>query len=162
MATISYDVEDAFAYVILRTHRLLRWHFQRSMRSQGLPLTQEQFVLLNKLAHRNGCTQGELVNATFNDRANISRIVVGLEEKGFVERVDDAHDGRSVRVFLTRWGRAVLHTIGEQVPRSRARIYAGLDADDLAELKRICGILEANVLESLSAASDTERQRARA
>lgn len=143
---IDFDVDDAYAYVILRTHRLLRWHFLRGMKTLGIDMTQEQFVMLNKLSHRDGCPQGELVNATFNDRANVSRIVVGLERRGWIQREPDPVDGRGIRVYLSAEGRDVLMRIGEHVPESRSRIYAGLSSDDFMHLSRICSQIERNVL----------------
>ena len=102
--------------------------------------------MLSKLSHRDGCPQGELVNETFNDRANVSRIVAGMERKGWIKREPDPVDGRGVRVYLTPEGRSVISTIGSHVPESRKRVYAGLSASDLDELKRICNRIEENVL----------------
>ena len=131
--------------VIVRTYRLLRWHFLKGMKALGIDMTQEQFVMLNKLYHRDGCSQGELVNETFNDRANVSRIVGGLERKGWIKRSPDPVDGRGVRVFLLPAGRAILVQIGEHVPESRKQVYAGLTEQDFADLTRICGQIERNV-----------------
>jgi len=143
---IDFDVDDVYAYVILRIHRLLRWHFQRRMKVMGIDMTQEQFVMLNKLYHRDGCSQGELVNETFNDRANISRIVAGLERKGWIKREPDPVDGRGVRVYLMPLGRQLLSKIGAGVPASRNKVYAGLTDEDFTNLSRICRTIEQNVL----------------
>lgn len=102
--------------------------------------------MLNKLHHRDGCTQGELVSATFNDRANVSRIVTGLEKKGYLSRKEDSEDGRAVRVFITEEGAKLLTRIGGDVPAMRARVYRGLTPDDFAHLKRICEQIESNIL----------------
>ncbi len=142
----GFTVDDAFAYLILRTHRLLRWHFHRRAAKADLDLTQEQFVMLNKLAHRDGCTQGELVSATFNDRANVSRIVSGLKRKGYLTRRDDPEDGRVVRVFITHKGTTVMREIGKRVPATRKKVYNGLSDEDFQALKRICEKIESNIL----------------
>jgi len=144
---VNFSVDEAYAYLILKTHRLLRWDFQRRAARANLDLTQEQFVMLNKLAHNDGCTQGELVSTTFNDRANVSRIVAGLERKGYVARLHDADDGRALRVFITREGLRVMSEIGKRVPATRKRVYRGLTKADFDALKRICEQIETNVLE---------------
>jgi DNA-binding MarR family transcriptional regulator len=69
----------------------------------------------------------------------LSRLVDRLADRGLVERQPDPADGRSVRLALTRAGRAVQRQIGRQHARGVARaMTAGLDPAELKQLETIC------------------------
>ena len=116
--------DDAPAYLIQRTSRLLRVLFLRIVQSEGNNITPEMWMVLSRLLIRDGQYQNELADATFRDRPNLSRIVVGLEERGLVTRRGDEGDRRRVRVYLTRSGRDLVHDTAparDPHPRSAVR-----------------------------------------
>ncbi|MCJ0762730.1 MarR family winged helix-turn-helix transcriptional regulator [Variovorax terrae] len=63
----------------------------------------------------------DLVAYSSTDKAQISRIVTGLVERGFAERRADAADARSARIKLTAAGRRIVKGLGEAA-RDRDRV----------------------------------------
>jgi DNA-binding MarR family transcriptional regulator len=149
----TLQLEDSFAYLVYRSARLLRYHFARFAESQGLDISQEQFFLLNKLAGKPQQTQTELGDGLFDDRPNITRMLVAMEESGWLRRQPDPQDARKVRVSLTRKGAAVHRRLHGAVLAERRRLFAGLTSSDLRDLKDILATLEKNTAGRLPAQS---------
>ncbi|MFQ5747363.1 MAG: MarR family winged helix-turn-helix transcriptional regulator [Gemmatimonadota bacterium] len=143
-------LDDAPAYLIQRTSRLLRVLFLRTVRHGDAEITPEMWLVLGCLVVRDGQCQNELADSTFRDRPNISRILAGLERRRMVRREPDPADGRKVRVYLTPPGRAVLKAYAPVAARTRDRIYADLSREDLSVLRRILGTIERNALAALA------------
>lgn len=138
------SLEDAFAYYINRTYRMLRVDFIHITREAGHELTPEQYFVLNKLYHRPGQSQSDL-SAELNDRANMKRGLDVLEKAGLVERRADDSDRRKNRVFLTDRGLQVVQSLNPAIEKARRRIYAGLNDKDMSAMRRILDIIETNL-----------------
>lgn len=141
--------DDAPAYLIQRTARLLRVLFLRIVQSDGSNITPEMWMVLSRLLVRDGQYQNELADATFRDRPNLSRIVVGLEERGFVTRRGDEGDRRRVRVYLTRSGRYLVHDTAPLAIRTRDKLYEGIKDKDLKSFRKVLRKIEANALATM-------------
>jgi DNA-binding MarR family transcriptional regulator len=69
----------------------------------------------------------------------LSRLVDRLADRGLIERCADPADGRGVRLSLTRDGRALQRRVGRAHARDVAQaMTAGLDRDELGQLKTLC------------------------
>ncbi|MBK6686732.1 MAG: MarR family transcriptional regulator [Deltaproteobacteria bacterium] len=137
--------EDGLAYQVQFTARLLRKHFLDLAAAEGLELTPEQWVVLNKLTWRGQCTLSELVPGALADRPNVSRIVEGLVKRGLVARRADEHDGRKVRLCLTKQGQQVHDRFEALVPKARKQLMRGLTEDELVVAMRVLGRLAQNL-----------------
>lgn len=146
MGTEKLTVDRAYAYLILRTSRLLRFHFQAMTGALGVKLSPEQWLILNRLTHESGLCQSELIDATFRDRPNVSRMLASLEQKELIRRSTDAEDSRKYRVFLTPKGRRLHERLIPAVKRERQQVYRGLTDADFAALERIVDTIDSNIL----------------
>ena len=91
--------DDAPAWLIQRTARLLRVLFLRLVQEQGdVDVTPEMWTVLTRLVARDGQYQSELAAGTYRDRPNMSRILAGMEQRDLVERRPDAEDRRKTRI----------------------------------------------------------------
>jgi DNA-binding MarR family transcriptional regulator len=142
-------VDDAPAFLIQRTARLLRVLFLRLVRFETTGVTPEMWMILSRLAIRGGQTQNDLADATFRDRPNTSRMVGGLVRRGYVRRERDGYDVRKVRLFLTPKGERLVADTLPVAARTKDRLYAGLDRDELVALRRTLRKIEANALAAL-------------
>ena len=145
------NVDRAFAYVVLRSSRLLRAHFHAMTAALGIELSPEQWLVLNRLTHENNLLQTELIDATFRDSPNVSRMLGSLERKGLICRQADKSDRRRWRVSLTRKGRQLHDRLIPSVQRERQAIYAGLSDADFDTLRRILDTIDRRVIEKLEA-----------
>lgn len=142
---MTLRVHDSLAYRIHRTSRVLRRHFLGLAARKGLDLTQEQWFVLNKLVERDGRSQVELCEALFGDRPNLTRMLAGMEARGWVARRGDAEDARRNLVTLTPEGRRVHDVFAEGVAEERARLVAGISPEDLAAALRVLDRVDENL-----------------
>lgn len=143
-------VEQAFGFQIVRMARLLRVHFTRFAEREGFDITQEQWLILNKLAQNPGVSQLSLADSLIHDKPNITRILAGLEAKKLIQRKNDREDRRVMRVSLTAAGERLHADFSKCVTAERDRMHAGLNDADFKNLMRIVDTLEKNILGSFT------------
>ncbi len=141
-------VEQAYGFQIVRMARLLRVHFTRFAESAGFDVTQEQWLILNKLAQTPGVSQLGLADSLIHDKPNITRILAGLEKKKLVQRRVDLNDKRVMRVSLTKAGQSLHDDFSRLVTSERDRVHAGLQEKDFENLMHVVNTLEKNIMGS--------------
>ena len=124
-------VDNAIGFWIHRVYQASRNEMFRAFRERGEEITPEQWAVLIRLWEADGPTQAELSEATFRDAPTMSRILAGMEARGFLERRLDRTDGRVRRVHLTRAGRALQTKLVPVVQRIVERMVDGVDERDL-------------------------------
>lgn len=110
------------------------------------PLTIREYDVLFTLSRCTGLTARlkELGESSLLTQPSLSRMVERLEAAGLVVRGPVQGDARGVAVTLTPEGERVQREIGRRHVRSIRRLVGGaLDADELAELRRLTDKLRA-------------------
>jgi DNA-binding MarR family transcriptional regulator len=143
------DINDSIAYRIYVTNRLLRRSFLAMAERWGIELSPEQWFVLNRLAWNDGRAQGELGEAIFADRPNLSRLIAGLQKKGLLRRQPDPDDGRRMLVYLTAEGRRVHDAFAAGVDGVRAELFAGIEPDELRAAMAVVDRIRDNVVAAL-------------
>lgn len=146
--------DDAPAYLVQRTARLLRVLFLKVVDTSETGITPEMWLVLSRLLARDGQSQTEIGEALFRDRPNTSRILAGLEQRAFVIRESDPEDRRRSCVKITPAGRAF---VIERAPRAievRDRLYEGIGKKQLKALRGTIREIEANALTLLQELED--------
>ena len=135
-------LETSLAYRVYRAARVLRQDFLRLAQAAALDLTPEQWFVLNKLRHRDGSTQVELSDALLSDRPNLTRILRGLEARGWVARRGSPEDRRVKRVHITQAGLATHDAFAELVEGERERLFGELAPESVATALAVLDHLE--------------------
>jgi DNA-binding MarR family transcriptional regulator len=92
--------------------------------------------VLIRLWERDEQTQSELSEATFRDAPTISRIVVGMEARGLLQRLVHPEDARARILRLTPAARALRKKLVPVVQRIVERMVAGVPEADLLTTRR--------------------------
>jgi DNA-binding MarR family transcriptional regulator len=106
----------------------------------GTPI---EISVLRFINHHPGTSARAASEATLLTSSNFSRVLRGLEERGFVNRTADANDARRVRLYPTALATETRRRLGEEW----YRLLRGIEADPakidhlLATLQRIEGEL---------------------
>lgn len=74
-------------------------------------------------------TMGELAAELRLDNSTLSRTIAGLVDKGYVERLQDPHDRRTVRVGLTASGEAACAAIHRDNDACCREVFEHIPAD---------------------------------
>lgn len=142
--------DDAPAWLIQRTARLLRVLFLRLVQEEGeVDITPEMWTVLSRLVARDGQYQSELAAATYRDRPNMSRILAGMEARDLVFRRPDRDDRRKMRVYLTPEAGELVAAIAPLAARTRDQLYDGLKKKQLKALRKTLRRIESNTLAAL-------------
>ncbi len=141
MSSLSYPNVGT---VLDRTTRLLKQHYLRAFKEEGIDISTEQWVLLDRLYTEGDASQTDLANGTFKDAPTVSRIIDKLARKKLVERRRFPNDRRRYLVAITESGRHVHARITPYVKDLRRQTWAGLSEEDYARLQEILRHIRAN------------------
>lgn len=118
---------------------LYRAQQYRSLRATAHELTHMESRALGYIARHPGATGRDLVQRSGRDKAQVTRLVQGLREKGLVEARADEADRRSTRLHLTPTGQAVHAELQQAGLVLAARALEGLDAGERRQLATLLG-----------------------
>lgn len=128
-------------------------HLVRSRQYRGLggldgaagEISHMETRALGYFARNPGATQRDLVQHSGRDKAQVTRLVQGLRDKGLLDARQDEADRRSTRLFLSGAGEAVhaqMHRLGQQLAE---RALADLGPQERAQLAGLLGRIEARL-----------------
>ena len=75
------------------------------MKSHGIDISKEQFIVLKYLQEKDGIKQNDLAFITNRSKTALTRLIHTMEKKGFVRRQVYESDMRINHVFLTEFGK---------------------------------------------------------
>ena len=79
----------------------LKQYIAAMLRRQAVPLTPEQFLLIDLLWNHGEMSQQQLADLMQKDKNSVTKLVDAIERKGFVVRRQSVSDRRSNRIVLT-------------------------------------------------------------
>lgn len=96
-----------------------------------------QCFALEVVVRDDGLTLNELAAELYLDKSTASRLVDGLERKGYVARTPHPRDRRAVRLEATGEGRDLLARIRGSILAEERELLAGLDPEVRRALPRL-------------------------
>src|SRR3954468_15107097 len=131
----SPKAPNALFGLIAAAHAL-ESRLETSMADVGLSLA-KYGVLKTLAAAREPLTLTELASHQQCVRSNITQLIDRLEADGFVKRVDDPADRRSIRATLTPLGREKAAAGERQMSAMLREVSSAVSPDDRAALGRV-------------------------
>jgi len=135
-----------------RTLKVVKQHYLRAFRAEGVDISTEQWVLIDQLYQEKGLSQTDLANSSYKNAPTVSRIIDLLCEKGFVERQRFEGDRRRYKIYLTKSGRQLHQKLMPRVLELRQQTWDGRSNADWEQLKTILG----KVLDNFNSDSEGE------
>ncbi len=117
----------------------------RALRDGPQAITHMEAKVLGFFGRHPGATPSELVAHSGRDKAQITRLLAGLRERGLLVARPDEHDRRSLRLELSPQGRALQQELREQAERLATLGTQGLSAAEQAQLLQSLSQLQANL-----------------
>ena len=117
--------------------------FEEALTPHGLH--PRHFAVLKGLRGGEAQSQQQLAAALGIPASRLVGLLDLLVERGLVERQDSPTDRRVKLVRLVEAGRTALDELIAVAGQSERRVTAGLTAEDKAELRRLLGVVHANV-----------------
>lgn len=118
---------------LLRTHQTFLSYAATHV--QTLELTLPQFDIIITLGNTTGMTFKKLGEETLITKGTLTGVISRLEDKGLVQRVASATDGRSQIVQLTAEGEALYERTFPEHLVFLSRIFSDYSPEEVAELE---------------------------
>ena len=96
-----------------------------------------EISVLTVIGENPGVRQGVVARRLMIKRANMTKMVRAMEERGLVRRTIPEDDKRSIELWLTKKGSARLDTLRAPFAAHEARPVLSLNRGEEAELKRL-------------------------
>jgi DNA-binding MarR family transcriptional regulator len=113
-------------------NRMERW-------SEGHGLSEGRLRVLGVLRFNQGCmTMTALAEALRTTPRNVTGLIDHLEKDGYVERVSDPADRRSVLARLTEKGEEKIGSVWKMGLSHQAELTKGFTQEELAQLRHLC------------------------
>ena len=107
----------------------------------GLRIAEWRLVAV--IAEDGASSQQALCGRTQMDKVTVSRAAIALVDRGLVERQANPDDQRSHLLTLTRQGWALYEQVAPKALELEARIFAGIDREELARFGAMLDRIEA-------------------
>lgn len=133
---MGYDLDAAHGYWLHLAFNRLRSETVQFLNREGYDLTPEQWAVMVRLWERDLRNQTELAEATFRDKASVTRMLDALTRQGYVERQPNPRDRRAFLIALTDAGRALEDELVPKVRDFVAWAFRDIDADELARFQQ--------------------------
>lgn len=143
-------IDQALAYRLHRTNRMLLTHLGRFLDAHHSDLGPEQFFIVMKLHEAGPLAQNALVEVALDDGPNVSRLVERLVRAGLVERAEDPTDRRARVLELTQDGHALADRLRDDVAEERRIVFEGISDRALATLASVLDRVDANLRTALA------------
>jgi DNA-binding MarR family transcriptional regulator len=79
----------------------IRQRVQQQIKDHQINISFEMLEVLGCLWRQDGINQQEIADKTLRDKSSITYIIDNLVKRGLVKRVEDEHDRRNNRIFMT-------------------------------------------------------------
>lgn len=125
----------------MKVNRLMDFY----LKEEQIPLSKEQWSVMAVLWEKDGCTQQEIADATFRDRAGITRLLDNLQKNDLVERRADVNDRRTNLVFLTKNGKKIEAKVVKVLKKTIDAITAGISHQEIENIRRTFQRINENI-----------------
>ena len=146
---LQYDFEESVGYWMTMGARA----YQKALNDEVGPrgITWRQCQVLGCLALEGELSQIELADRMAIEGPTLVGILDRMQRSGWIGRHDCPSDRRKKIVRATEQAQPVWAEIAASGRRIRQRATIGLDAAEVAELKRLLSVVQANLLQPSNA-----------
>ena len=115
------------------------------MVNNNVDITPDQYLLIDLLWDEGPLTQKEIAVKMQKDKNSITKLIDGLEKKGYVRRETDSEDRRKNVVVVTAFGQAQKQEITHIAINAADNILGGIPEDELAAVVDVLNKLNKNM-----------------
>lgn len=123
----------------------LKQFLAAKLREMGVPLTPEQFMLIDILWNQGEMTQQQLADQLQKDKNSVTKLVDAIEKKGFVVRKQNPHDRRANTLVLTEKANELKPGAKQKGISILDQILEGISEDELRSFLSTLRKLNANM-----------------
>jgi DNA-binding MarR family transcriptional regulator len=126
---------------------LSRVFAMQSFVNNNCEVTPEQYTVLSVLCDTDGLYQRQISTVTLKDRANVTRILNILLDKGYIRKVIDTEKRKVHKIYITEKGREVANKVMPQIINIWATISEGINEDEMENFLSTLDKIKANLID---------------
>lgn len=147
---MKYDFRQYIGISLHKTDLILLGQAKQVIEPLGV--TPEQNLIMMLLwSGMEGITQKEIALRIGRDQTNVARMLLNLEQKGFISRTQGKQDRRALQVWLTDKGREIEASVIEATHSFHAQLLNGTTEEEVECFMRVLKKLEQNATASADA-----------
>jgi len=140
------DYENCIAPQLGKTAKILDYHLQEFLSSNGLDLTKEQMIVLKKLHDKDGLNQNELAFLTLRNKSSLTRLLAKMEKKNYITRNQCECDKRINKVFLTPLGKETFQKTRPIIKKMMDAVENNISTEEKKQIITILQKIQANFI----------------
>ncbi len=131
---------------ITRLYKMMILSLSRFFQERGLPVTNEQEIILRTLHDNEKISQIKLAEYTGQDKNNLSRTIALLEKKGYVLKKTSKPDKRFCEITLSEEGKQMQDQTSRALEYWRKHIFfKGITAEEGEQFTNVLEKIMANL-----------------
>ena len=123
----------------------LKQFIAAKLRQMEVPLTPEQFILIDLLWNQGSMSQQQLADQMQKDKNSVTKLVDALERKGFVVREQNRQDRRSNTLVLTEKAEGLKYGAKQKGISILDEMLVGISEEELRSFLVTLGKLNRNM-----------------
>lgn len=123
----------------------LKQFIAAKLRQMEVPLTPEQFILIDLLWNQGSMSQQQLADQMQKDKNSVTKLVDALERKGFIVREQNRLDRRSNTLVLTEKAEGLKHGAKQKGISILDEMLVGISEEELRSFLVTLGKLNRNM-----------------
>ncbi|MCA0931523.1 MarR family transcriptional regulator [Lutimonas saemankumensis] len=128
-----------------KTAKFMDYYISDVMKSHGVNISKEQFIVLKHLHEQDGRKQNDLAFITNRSKTALTRLIQTMEKKGLVSRSVSSEDMRINNVFLTDKGRIVWDTSLPYFMNIIQELQKNISEEDLQVAQNVLKKIQENI-----------------
>ena len=118
--------------------RRIQEAYLQKFETLGVAMTIEQWVILHQIYEMgDAASQRDVVQSNFRNRATISRVIGGLERKGWIKKSRFDGDQKRFKLELTTKGRDIIDKVLPHAFQLRKMAIKEIQPDDFATFLKV-------------------------
>ncbi|GGG06018.1 MarR family transcriptional regulator [Dokdonia pacifica] len=138
-------IHNNIYFQIELTARKIRQYGQNVLRSHGIDITIEQWLVLNVINDNETTNQIFIGEKLVKDKPTISRMVNQLDKKGFIIKTSSSSDSRQVSLSISKKGKTLIHNLQPIIEGIRLKGLQELSEKESQHIKSILNKIQKNL-----------------
>ncbi|UGB28740.1 MarR family winged helix-turn-helix transcriptional regulator [Metabacillus sp. B2-18] len=139
------NLDDHIGIFVRNAHLSISSYVKKQL--EPFNLAPEQTLIMMMLWKKNGIYPNELSTELNKDKANIARMIVSLEKKGYIIREDDPSDKRTFKVYLTKEGKHLESLVVPVLRKTNNTVINGIPEEKLVDMQNLISKMINNSIE---------------
>ena len=139
----TFQLQEFWPYALNQAAETTSLGFQSVYRKK-YAMTRTEWRVLAHLGEFGQLTAKDICERASLHKTKVSRAVVALEGKRWLERSANEQDRRAEYLILTMAGEQAYHDLTEEADKLNTELVAGLSAEELATCRKVLNALSCN------------------